>query len=133
DGDEGDRAAADEPPCHRRRREPQREQRALDGAAHLPVAGVASAGYTFTSTRRFFAWFSGSEGSAGRSQPMPAVENWFGCSVGNLRMTASFTELARLSDSSCTTLLGTDAFIEPSLSPSMTTPPPPHSPPTCPY
>ena len=39
------------------------------------VAGAASAGYTFTSTRRFFALLSGSDASAGRSQPRPAVEN----------------------------------------------------------
>ena len=43
---------------------------------------------------------------------MPAVENWFGCSDGNLRSTASFTALARFSDSSCTTLLGTEDRIE---------------------
>ena len=38
-------------------------------------ADVASAGYTLISTRLFFAAFSGSAGSNGRSQPMPAAEN----------------------------------------------------------
>src|SRR5262249_8893095 len=38
-------------------------------------AEAASAGYTFTSTRRFLALFSGSAGSAGRSHPTPVVEN----------------------------------------------------------
>ena len=39
------------------------------------AAGVASAGYTLTSTRRFFAWFSGSDESAGLSQPTPDAAN----------------------------------------------------------
>ena len=51
---------------------------------------------------------------------MPAVENWFGCSDGNFRTIASFTEFARFSDSSCTRLFGTDAFIDPSVCPSIT-------------
>ena len=41
---------------------------------HL-LGGRASAGYTLISTRRFFAWFSGSAGSAGWSQPIPALAN----------------------------------------------------------
>ena len=51
---------------------------------------------------------------------MPAVENWFGCSDGNFLTIASFTELARFSDSSCTRLFGTCPLIEPSVCPSMT-------------
>src|SRR5439155_292265 len=38
-------------------------------------ADVASAGYTLISTRRFFALFSGSAGSNGRSHPIPADAN----------------------------------------------------------
>src|SRR4029077_5921006 len=78
-----------------------------ESAAIYFGAAVASAGYTFTSTRRFLAPFSGSDGSAGLSQPSPVVENWFGCSDGNFLTSASFTELARFSDSSWTRLFGT--------------------------
>src|SRR5262249_32150650 len=83
-------------------------------------AAVASAGYTLTSTRAFFAPLSGSVGSAGLSQPMPTVENWFGCSDPNFLTIASFTELARFSDSSWTMLFGTWPRIEASVCPSMT-------------
>src|SRR5213593_3663382 len=71
-----------------------------DSAGIYLGAAVASAGYTLISTRRFFALLSGSDESAGRSHPMPAVENWFGCSDGNLRTSACFTEFARFADSS---------------------------------
>src|SRR5207249_2762208 len=46
-----------------------------DSAGIYLGAAVASAGYTLISTRRFFAPLSGSDESAGRSHPMPAVEN----------------------------------------------------------
>ena len=44
-------------------------------AAMLWPNQSCSALNTRISTRRFFAWFSGSLGSAGRSQPMPAALN----------------------------------------------------------
>src|SRR5207237_3568836 len=84
------------------------------------AAGAAAGGYTFPPTRRFCALWSGSDAAAGRSHRRPAVENWFGCNDENLRRIASFTEFARLSDSSCTRLFGTEAFIVPSVCPSMT-------------
>src|SRR5262249_22502026 len=90
------------------------------GGPGIYLAGAASAGYTFTSTRRFLALLSGSAGSAGRAHPIPAVENWFGWSDGYFRRIDSFTEFARFSDSSCTRLLGTDVRIEPSVCPSIT-------------
>ena len=40
----------------------------------------ASAVKTRISTLRFLAWFRGSAGSAGRSQPTPSTENLFGSS-----------------------------------------------------
>ena len=51
---------------------------------------------------------------------MPAVANWFGWSVGNFLTSASFTEFARFSDSSCTRLFGTWPRIEASVWPSIT-------------
>jgi hypothetical protein len=52
-----------------------------------------------------FAWwgfydYGVSVSSAGRLHPIPALENWFGCRVGNFRRIASFTALARFVDSS---------------------------------
>src|SRR5262249_56342616 len=88
-------------------------------------AGVASAGYTFTSTRRFLALLSGSDESAGLSHPSPLVENWFGCSDGNFRTIASFTALARFSDSSCPRLFAPVPRIHPPPCPSITPPAPP--------
>ena len=65
-----------------------------------------SAEKTFTSTRRFLAWLSGSFASAGRSQPMPSTVNWLGSRSVNFLSSASLTALARFSDSSLTSVGG---------------------------
>jgi hypothetical protein len=52
--------------------------RPADAPCHDPVGYSRSAEYTLISTRRFLAWFIGSAGSAGRSQPIPAALNWLG-------------------------------------------------------
>ena len=115
-------ASADEPPRHRAAAaRAARTSAGLDGARHL-LGGRRRLRRVDLDLDAAVLRVVVRIGRIGRPIPAHARRSRTGSAgaSGTSRTSASFTALARLSDSSCTRLFGTWPFIEPSVCPSMT-------------